>query len=194
MSKNTLKLHLISRNGTAVTWTEVNPVLLEGEFGLEIDTKRGKYGDGVTPWNDLPYSDKPLRDMIEAEQQRISKVDKTLREHILNIRDAIKSGATLDEAKAALQALGDNYKDLFSLAGTLKSFLESTDTADTTINKWKEIEQFLSGISDTESLTALLEELEENITAAYTKAIEDKLGAQFEDDIFILDGGSPEGW
>ena len=187
MNKTTLKTQLVLRNGTSAQWTAANPVLLKGELGLENDTRRMKIGDGIAAWEDLPYADKEVRDLVEAAKT-------SLDESLTDIRDAIKSGATLDEAKAALQALGDNYKDLFSLAGTLKSFLESTDTADTTINKWKEIEQFLSGISDTESLTALLEELEENITAAYTKAIEDKLGAQFEDDIFILDGGSPEGW
>lgn len=33
-----------------------NPVLAAGEPCLEIDTNLVKYGDGVTPWNDLEYS------------------------------------------------------------------------------------------------------------------------------------------
>lgn len=87
------------------------------------------------------------------------------------IREMIKGGATLDEAKAALIALGDNYKDVHAIGGTLKAFLEAADTADTTINTWKEIEHFLDGITDTESLTGLLEQLEMKITAAYKEAV-----------------------
>jgi hypothetical protein len=30
-------------------------VLYEGEFGIEIDTGRYKVGNGVSPWNNLPY-------------------------------------------------------------------------------------------------------------------------------------------
>jgi hypothetical protein len=43
------------RRGTAVTWTSVDPVLAEGEPGYEIDTRKLKFGDGVTRWSDLPY-------------------------------------------------------------------------------------------------------------------------------------------
>lgn len=39
----------------------------------------------------------------------------------------------------------------------LTNFLESTDASDTTINRWKEIESFLTGITDTQTLTGLLE-------------------------------------
>lgn len=187
MEKSTLKTRLVLRNGTAAQWNEANPVLLKGEVGLENDTKRLKIGDGIAAWDELPYSDKEMRDLIE-------EATSSMNESIAGIRNMFKDGATLDEAKAALQALGENYKDVYSLASTLKSFLEATDTADTTINKWKEIEQFLSGISDTESLTTLLAELEARITEAYTTEIKNRIAERFENDIFILNGGTPEGW
>lgn len=44
------------RRDTAADWSSVNPVLDEGEPGLELDSGQVKYGDGVTAWNDLPYS------------------------------------------------------------------------------------------------------------------------------------------
>lgn len=44
------------RRDTATNWASVNPVLGLGEPGHETDTFRTKYGDGTTPWNDLPYS------------------------------------------------------------------------------------------------------------------------------------------
>ena len=43
------------RRGTAAHWAEVNPVLGEGELGLELDTMRLKVGDGGATWADLPY-------------------------------------------------------------------------------------------------------------------------------------------
>lgn len=45
------------RRDSAANWASFNPVLAEGEPGLEKDTRRQKVGDGVTPWNALPYSD-----------------------------------------------------------------------------------------------------------------------------------------
>lgn len=46
------------RRGTAAQWTAANPILYEGEFGFETDTRRYKIGNGVHAWNDnvnLPY-------------------------------------------------------------------------------------------------------------------------------------------
>lgn len=47
---------ILLRRDTAANWTAANPILLAGEEGLEIDTKRKKMGDGVTPWNSLDYN------------------------------------------------------------------------------------------------------------------------------------------
>lgn len=43
------------RRDTAANWTAVNPLLTQGEFGFETDTKKLKIGDGVTLWNALSY-------------------------------------------------------------------------------------------------------------------------------------------
>jgi hypothetical protein len=43
------------KRGTAARWAEVNPILEQGEPGFVYDENRLKIGDGVTPWNDLPY-------------------------------------------------------------------------------------------------------------------------------------------
>lgn len=43
------------RRDTAANWTSVNPTLAAGEPGLETDTRKVKYGDGTTAWNNLPY-------------------------------------------------------------------------------------------------------------------------------------------
>jgi len=44
------------RRGTAALWTAANPLLAQGELGLETDTNLFKIGDGVTYWNSLGYS------------------------------------------------------------------------------------------------------------------------------------------
>ena len=44
------------RRDTADNWTRVNPVLDDGEPGLDITTNQIKYGDGNTAWSDLAYA------------------------------------------------------------------------------------------------------------------------------------------
>lgn len=43
------------RRDTAASWAINNPVLLQAEMGYVIDTNQAKFGNGVDPWNDLPY-------------------------------------------------------------------------------------------------------------------------------------------
>ena len=43
------------RRDLAAKWAEINPILMEGEVGFEIDTKLRKIGDGRTAWNNLDY-------------------------------------------------------------------------------------------------------------------------------------------
>lgn len=115
---------------------------------------------------------------IKKNITNLQAVDKTLQISLTNahtdigkIREMLKTGATLDQAKAALLALGQNYKDVYSVANTLKTFLEASDTSDSTINRWQEIESFLTGITDNKSLTDLLSQLEQKVTTAYNLAI-----------------------
>ena len=43
------------RRDTAANWTNYNPILLEGEPGIELDTDQWKLGDGIHPWSQLAY-------------------------------------------------------------------------------------------------------------------------------------------
>lgn len=45
------------RRGTAAQWTSDNPVLQDGELGIETDTAKAKLGDGSTAWTSLGYWD-----------------------------------------------------------------------------------------------------------------------------------------
>lgn len=44
------------RRGTAAAWTSANPILAEGEPGVELDTGYEKIGDGTHHWTALPYT------------------------------------------------------------------------------------------------------------------------------------------
>ncbi len=43
------------RRDTSANWTSANPVLAQGELGLNLTTSQYKIGDGATAWNSLPY-------------------------------------------------------------------------------------------------------------------------------------------
>ncbi len=43
------------RRDTAANWTSANPILAQGELGLETDTLKVKAGDGSTAWNSASY-------------------------------------------------------------------------------------------------------------------------------------------
>ena len=50
----------------------------------------------------------------------------------------------------------EDGNDLSRFVAKVNTFLEDADASDATINRWKEIESFLAGITDTETLTGLL--------------------------------------
>lgn len=52
----TVNARLIICNNTAANFISANPVLLKGEMGLESDTRKFKFGDGVSTWTTLQYA------------------------------------------------------------------------------------------------------------------------------------------
>ena len=58
MAVNTVPVTFQIRHSTATNWTTRNPVLAQGEFGLETNTFLIKVGDGVRNWINLPYLNK----------------------------------------------------------------------------------------------------------------------------------------
>lgn len=44
------------RRDTSAAWATSNPVLGEGEMGLDVTVMRIKVGDGSTPWSGLPFA------------------------------------------------------------------------------------------------------------------------------------------
>ena len=64
-----------------------------------------------------------------------------------------------------LTTLETSKTDYEAFKTLVSTFLNAVDASDTTINRWKELEAFLSGITDQETLAGLLLQLKNEITA-----------------------------
>lgn len=105
------------RNDTAANWTTEDPVLAQGEPGVERDTGRMKVGDGISAWSALGYalSDAPVlaevdAALTEAEAARAAAqasatTAQTAETGAVAARDAAE-GYAADAAQSALDADG----------------------------------------------------------------------------------------
>lgn len=55
MACPTVPKKLQLRRDTAANWTSANPILAEGEMGIETDTNLIKIGNGIATWTELAY-------------------------------------------------------------------------------------------------------------------------------------------
>ena len=85
---------VVIRNGTELQWIESNPVLLEGEVGITMDTtpKKFKIGNGASTWNELPY-----------EKQSVNISDVSGLQGILNNKLDVPTQAEWDNFRLTLQ-------------------------------------------------------------------------------------------
>jgi len=123
------------RNGTAAEWTAANPTLLQGEIGVETDTRRYKIGDGSTAWVGLSY----YIDGVAIRGQCSKMTDGTI--DITTQGAYVTTGltATLDSSTANGMALGTD--DAFGLkndSGATKLFriygsIDATDGNNSTL-------------------------------------------------------------
>jgi hypothetical protein len=51
-----MAVQLQFRRGTTTDWFNSNPILAQGEIGVDLTTSKFKIGDGTLHWNDLGYS------------------------------------------------------------------------------------------------------------------------------------------
>ena len=88
-----LKIQL--RRDVAANWTANNPLLLNGEIGIETDTLKFKIGNGTQRWNSLSsYALKP------GEPNGVATLDSSGKVPLSQLPDQISLDA---EAAAALQ-------------------------------------------------------------------------------------------
>ena len=106
------------RRGTTLQWATVNPILDSGEAGLETDTNKLKFGDGVTDWNNLPYfsgeASTIIIDSLPFELIKNKSIPNTV-EGTLQIGDIIKGFEPTGEYIQA-KYLGGDETDFFNEA------------------------------------------------------------------------------
>ncbi len=67
--ENIFNTRIQLRHDSAANWTTANPVLLQGECGIELDTNKFKFGDGTKKWSELDYAGTQIK--IEGEGEVI---------------------------------------------------------------------------------------------------------------------------
>ena len=72
-----LNIRIQLRNDTAENWTTKNPLLLKGEMGVEIDTRKIKIGNGIDRWTALEYSgvdEDTIKGIIDNNRDNFTEV------------------------------------------------------------------------------------------------------------------------
>ena len=96
---------LLPRHDTLENWQTKNPILLEAEPSYVIDGEDGKkikFGDGVTPWNDLPYLSSNINnggditvDQTYAPTSENAQSGKAVAEAVSDKQDSLVSGTNI---------------------------------------------------------------------------------------------------
>ena len=87
------------RRDTAANWVSSNPILAQGEMGLETDTLKLKFGNGTGTWNALPYYSTDLFDpsgyytSIQIDSQNL-----TMTEFVLYVNSTNDAGNDYNDA------------------------------------------------------------------------------------------------
>lgn len=80
MATTTIKGKFLPQYRTATQWSAADPVLLRGEIGVESDTRKFKFGNGVNHWTDLKYANEAypadinMTDWVEMLNSAFSQV------------------------------------------------------------------------------------------------------------------------
>ena len=91
-----LETRSLQKKDTALNWATNNPVLLNGEYGIETDTRKQKVGDGVTEWNNLPYQIDQV--FTKDEKDRLATVTENAEENQKAYSSVNLGGAAVNAA------------------------------------------------------------------------------------------------
>ena len=129
-----------NRRDIAANWTANNPVLLAGEFGIELDSTpiKMKIGDGATHWNDLPYagaSESEIIEIIEETTYTKQQIDTALDGKA--DADDVYTKAEVDNIKSEIEGeiptVNDSTVNIYQ-GGTLKGSFTLNQSSGETIN------------------------------------------------------------
>ena len=124
MATNTVNVRLVHRHDTKANWAAKNPVLLQGEIGIEDDSGLFKIGDGVKAWDALGYANdaktashyEVSANENETDIEAIARVfpDATFNQDDIAIVSRVISGTKISKTAyvydgGAFKALDGNY-------------------------------------------------------------------------------------
>ena len=117
--------------------------------------------DGLTAALNDKVSSSELQSAVEAA------VAETLQGGNLEVTPAAHEHAVSDISGlgARLTTLETSKADYEAFKTLVTAFLNDADVSDTTINRWKELEDFLNGITDSDTLAGMLQALKAEILA-----------------------------
>lgn len=136
---------------------EVTKNVLKGYFTKGSVPTQSNYADLV----DTLASKSEMNTAISGVNQSVTATE----QDIATIAAILGKGQneTLTQLAAKFTALTGNYANVYAFVSKVKAFLEDADATDETINRWQEIESFLQGVTDSDSLTAMLADLKTEI-------------------------------
>ena len=157
-----LDAKIVLRNDTAANWKIANPILLEGEFAVELDTKKFKLGDGTTPWNSLKYLDFGSGDLgsrVETLESEMTEAQGNIYVLSTQMAEALKAAADAAEAKKLAEETSEKVD------GFDQRIIDAESNAKAALDKATEIENLAS-------------QYDERITEASKDASDAKTAAQ----------------
>lgn len=167
--------HIQLRRDTTTNWTTFNPILLEGEVGLELDTGKSKRGDGSTAWNSLAYD--KASTALQSHQSLANYVDLSSTQTITGLKtfNSIKTNTIYDTSNNTILkeysgnvTVGNNATTLtLRGTGTRPQYRVGTNTATdvalysdiptvpTNISAFTNDSGYITGITSSDVTTAL---------------------------------------
>lgn len=100
------------RNDTTVNWSNANPILALGEFGLDTDLNQFKIGNGIDPWNELSYGSFNPVPFVTQSVQTItynSGGDSTMDNGTYNVFSLVADGSSTTIAHSNVPESGIRY-------------------------------------------------------------------------------------
>lgn len=145
------------RGGTTVQWAAANPVLSPREVGIETDTNKFKFGDGLNAWEDLPYAVAAASGSSTVNWSDILGKPGVYppEDHTHDISDVIDLQADLDDLQDSIDALAAASGDIMGTLASSSTFVESITGRNFTLGVSSHVsgEVFLARISPFEDIT-----------------------------------------
>lgn len=125
------------RRGTTNEWETANPILEEGEIGIEVPSTgvgtglvKIKFGDGVTPWNNLPYG---IDDIVDITDYIVQNFESDATDKIPSVA-TVKSAITTINAELAKKATTDSLSAETTARTNADTALQTQITASQTVS------------------------------------------------------------